>query len=138
MSGINSLSGLNNVNVDFRPTVSFAEQKKADANQPQQAQDVALGNAQPAKATSVVRQLDVLLLGAAKKLHSQGKVYGDAQWKNPEILSKMPEMKSKESIKQSDGKTLVEVDRNKGVFVGQYFQNTCPSYYKRDNFDKMF
>ena len=74
----------------------------------------------------------------AEKLHSQGKVYGDAQWKNPEILSKMPEMKSKESIKQSDGKTLVEVDRNKGVFVGQYFQNTCPSYYKRDNFDKMF
>ena len=74
----------------------------------------------------------------AEKLHSQGKVYGDAQWKNPEILSKMSEMKSKESIKQSDGKTLVEVDGRKGQFVGNYFQNTCPSYYKRDCYDKMF
>ena len=67
MSGINSLSGLNQVNVDYRPTVSFDAQKKVDANQPQQAQNVAPGNAQPAKPTSVVRQLDVLLLGAAKK-----------------------------------------------------------------------
>jgi len=67
MSGINSLSGLNKVNVDFRPTVSLDEQKKVDANEPGHPQGVAPGSAQPAKAESVVRQLDVLLLGAAKK-----------------------------------------------------------------------
>ena len=67
MSGINSLSGLNKVNVDFRPTVSLDEQKKVDANEPGQPQGVVPGNAQQAKAESVVRQLDVLLLGSAKK-----------------------------------------------------------------------
>ena len=69
MSGINSLSGLNKVNVDFRPTVNLEEQNKVNANEPQQVQGAAPENAQPVKeaAKSVVRQLDVLLLGAAKK-----------------------------------------------------------------------
>ena len=67
MSGLNSLSGLNKVNVDFRPTVSLDEQKKVDANQPGQPQGIVPRNAQQAKAENVVRQLDVLLLGAAKK-----------------------------------------------------------------------
>ena len=67
MSGINSLSGLNKVNVDFRPAVNPNEQNSADANGPGGAQDVAQKNVQQGKATSVVRQLDVLLLGAAKK-----------------------------------------------------------------------
>ena len=55
------------MNVDFRPTVSLDEQRKVDANEPGQPQGVAPGNAQPAKVDSVVRKLDVLLLGAAKK-----------------------------------------------------------------------
>jgi len=69
MSGINTLSGLNKVNVDFRPTVNLEEQNKVNANEPQQVQGAAPENAQPVKAEakSVVRQLDVLLLGAAKK-----------------------------------------------------------------------
>ena len=69
MSGINSLSGLNKVNVDFRPTVNLEEQNKVNANEPQQVQGAAPENAQSVKeaAKSVVRQLDVLLLGAAKK-----------------------------------------------------------------------
>ena len=69
MSGLNSLSGLNKVNVDFRPTVNLEEQNKVNANEPQQVQGDAPENAQPVKAEakSVVRQLDVLLLGAAKK-----------------------------------------------------------------------
>ena len=45
MSGINSLSGLNKVNVDFRPTVSLDEQRKVDANEPGQPQGVAPGSA---------------------------------------------------------------------------------------------
>ena len=48
MSGLNSLSGLNQVNVDYRPTVSLEVRKNVDANQPQQAQNVAPGNAQSA------------------------------------------------------------------------------------------
>ena len=69
MSGLNSLSGLNKVNVDFRPTVNLEEQNKVNANEPQQVQGDAPENAQPVKAEakSVVCQLDVLLLGAAKK-----------------------------------------------------------------------
>ena len=69
MSGLNSLSGLNKVNVDFRPTVNLEEQNKVNANEPQQVQGAVPENAQSVKAEakSVVRQLDVLLLGAAKK-----------------------------------------------------------------------
>ena len=39
MSGLNSLSGLNNVNVDFRPTVELIKPKTGDANQPQPGAD---------------------------------------------------------------------------------------------------
>ena len=69
MSGLNSLSGLNKVNVDFRPTVNLEEQNKVNDNEPQKVQGDAPENAQPVKAEakSVVCQLDVLLLGAAKK-----------------------------------------------------------------------
>ena len=70
MGGINSLSGLNNVNVDFRPTVELIKSKPDKANQPLPGAGVVPENApQPemAKAKSVVRQLDVLLLGAASK-----------------------------------------------------------------------
>ena len=38
---------------------------------------------------------------------------------------------------QSDGRK-VEVDGSKGQFVSEYFRTSCPSYYKRDYFDKMF
>ena len=69
MGGLNSLGGLNKVNVDFRPTVNLEEQNKVNANEPKQVQGDAQENAQPVKAEakSVVCQLDVLLLGAAKK-----------------------------------------------------------------------
>ena len=70
MGGINSLSGLNTVNVDFRPTIQVNEQKPKDANRLLPEVDAAPGDAQPpqkAEAKSVVRQLDVLLLNAAGK-----------------------------------------------------------------------
>lgn len=38
---------------------------------------------------------------------------------------------------QSDGRK-VEVDGSKGQFVSEYFRTSCPSYYKRDYYDKMF
>ena len=63
MSGLNSLGGLNNVNVDFRPTVELTAPKK-DGTAPQQpVANVVPENAPPAKAEakSVVRQLPVVL-----------------------------------------------------------------------------
>jgi hypothetical protein len=70
MGGINSLSGLNNVNVDFRPTVELTPPKKDSAAQQQPVANVVPQNApQPGQpgAKSVVRQLDVLLMNAAGK-----------------------------------------------------------------------
>ena len=69
MGGINSLSGLNNVNVDFRPTITTDVQNKGNANQPLPQADVAPEEApqEMGKAKSVVRELDVLLLNAAGK-----------------------------------------------------------------------
>ena len=69
MSGINSISGLNKVNVDFRPTIEPNVQKTANANQPQPVQVINLDDEPqpPARneAKSVVQDLDVLLLNAA-------------------------------------------------------------------------
>ena len=67
---INSLSGLNNVSVDFRPTIQVNEQKPNDANRLLPEADDAPGEAQPlqkAEARSIVQKLDVLLLNAAGK-----------------------------------------------------------------------
>ena len=64
------MSGLNNVNVDFRPAVELIKSKPDKSNQPLPGANVVPENApQPGKAEakSVVRQLDVLLLGAASK-----------------------------------------------------------------------
>ena len=69
MGGLNSLSGLNKINVDFRPTVELIESK------PDKSAGEGLGQVEgaisqaPAKAEakSVVQQLDVLLLNAARK-----------------------------------------------------------------------
>ena len=69
MGGINSLSGLNNVNVDFRPTITTITQNRGNANQPLPEANVAPEEApqEMGKAKSVVRELDVLLLNAAGK-----------------------------------------------------------------------
>ena len=67
MGGINSLSGLNKVNVDFRPAIDANAPNDANANQPQQVLQ-GVPEDQPhvaATPTSVVRQLDVLMLNAA-------------------------------------------------------------------------
>ena len=84
MGGLNSLGGLNLVNVDFRPTMEPHVPTKVDAKQdvlPKVGQDKGVDKVsepeqndvpeipQPANAAakSVVRQLDVLLLNAAGK-----------------------------------------------------------------------
>ena len=85
---------------------------------------------------ATVKRLDSAI-EHAEKLFSEGKVYGDAQWKDPNVLSGLSERKTKEEIVQSDGRK-VEVDDSKGQFVSEYFRTSCPSYYKRDYYDKMF
>ena len=69
MGEINSLSGLNNVNVDFRPAITTNVQKSGNANQLLPEANVAPEEApqEMGKAKSVVRELDVLLLNAAGK-----------------------------------------------------------------------
>ena len=70
MSGINTLRGLNNMSVDFRPTVELIKPKTNNTNQLQPGTDIAPQNVpqpQRAEAKSVVQQLDVLLLNAAHK-----------------------------------------------------------------------
>lgn len=70
MGGINTLSGLNNVRVDFRPTIPVNAPKTGNANQPLPGADAvpeAAPQPEKAKARSVVKELDVLLLGAAGK-----------------------------------------------------------------------
>ena len=69
MSGINSISGLNKVNVDFRPTIEPDVPKTANANKPQPVEVINLDDEQQPpvrnEAKNVVKDLDVLLLNAA-------------------------------------------------------------------------
>ena len=68
MGGINSLNGLNKVNVDFQPTITTNVQNTGNANQPQPGADAVPEEApQLGNAKSVVQQLDVLLVNAAGK-----------------------------------------------------------------------
>ena len=69
MGGINSLSGLNKVSVDFRPAISTTGQNNGNTNQLLPEANVAPeeGAQGAGHARSVVRELDVLLLNAAGK-----------------------------------------------------------------------
>ena len=69
MGGINSLGGLNNVNVDFRPEITQKKQNTDKTNQLQPGVDAVPAEVLPDKANakSIVRELDVLLLNAAGK-----------------------------------------------------------------------
>ena len=83
MGGINSLGGLNKVNVDFRPAIDTTAPNNANANQPQQVQPGAQEGQRPVQAssTSVVKQLDVLLLNAAV----WGAASGGCNWDNAHL-----------------------------------------------------
>lgn len=68
MSELNSIAGLNKVNVDYRPEVETT----GKAVKQQAPNEIVAAGAQPKQssagtARSVVQQLDVLLLNAAKK-----------------------------------------------------------------------
>ena len=65
MSGLNSIAGLNRVNVDYRPEVGPAGNQQG---QNEIVVDVAQPNQQPAGAAkSILKQLDVLMLNAARR-----------------------------------------------------------------------
>ena len=82
----------------------------------------------------MVRKLDVLLLGAAKKSVASD-IVSNVETVGQTLVSKG--VLTQEEIVQSDGRK-VEVDDSKGQFVSEYFRTSCPSYYKRDYYDKMF
>ena len=116
MGGINSLSGLNKVSVDFRPTITTIAQKPDSAAQPLPEAQVAPKDQPPvnANAKSVVRELDVLLLKAAKA--STKSLDGDI------------------SVRKQNGRTK----RIGGQVAMNVHLLDCPSYFTRDYFDKIF
>jgi hypothetical protein len=71
MGGLNSLSGLGSVNVDFRPTIELNAQNTGNTTQalmPEAEANAAVApQPEQAEAKSVVRELDVLLVNAAGK-----------------------------------------------------------------------
>lgn len=164
MGGINSLGGLNKVNVDFRPAIDTNAPN--NANQPQRVQNDAQ-KAQPkvaggAKAKSVVQQLDVLLLNAASKsvAMNAAKQMDDigAKLVAKNVLSqeevanlKNLAQKASSTLKKLDGYTgrelaaaLAEGDDKRLTWAGRfecvndYCARNCPSYYTRDFFNAMF
>lgn len=89
MGGINSLSGLNTVSVDFRPTIQVNEQKPGDANRLLPEANVAPGEAkqpQKAEARSVVQKLDVLLMEMADPAKKQAYLDSIKSRVSPEAL----------------------------------------------------
>ena len=116
MGGLNSLGGLNNMNVDFRPAVELTAPEK-EVTAPQQP----VSNAAPENAplqTAVAQMKD-----AVANVRENGL----------------------EIVRDDNVVSCIEVDRKmgedenkKGNFVGKYLTNSCPSYYKRDYLHKMF
>ena len=73
----------------------------------------------------------------AEKLHREGKVYGDAQWRDGNVLAQMSVRKTEEEVELSDHRH-VEIDDDNGQFVSEYFRTSCPSYFTRDYYHLMF
>ena len=69
MGGINTLSGLNNVSIDTRPGIAPTAPNANNPVQQPQGNNILQDDVQPAgvDVANVVKQLDVLLLGAANK-----------------------------------------------------------------------
>ena len=118
MGGINSLSGLSNVRVDFRPTIATNVQDTGNA----------------LRATE--RRLNEAI-AYAKKLKQDGKVYNAGQWKVYRNQNWMTPIESELRIRKSDNKTVVTVDRDLKC-VNDFLIQNCPSYFKRDYVHLMF
>ena len=118
MGGINSLSGLSNVRVDFRPTTATNVQDTKNA----------------LRATE--RRLNEAI-EYAKKLKQDDKVYGAEQWKSYRKQNWMSPIESELRIRKSDNKTVVTVGRDIGC-VNDFLIQNCPSYFKRDYVHLMF
>ena len=142
MGGINSLSGLNKVNVDFRPAIEPNAPKTTGANRPQPEPAVLPDDAQPpaeAGARSVVRQLDVLLLNAAGKsvaadAATNVKTVGQSLV-DKGVLSRK-EASRLESLAEDAAAKLKA--SNEIECVRDYNERICPSFFKREFFHNMF
>lgn len=112
MSGINTVSGLRNVSIDYRPQVGPDAANAAGAQQQAPDEVPALddniintgAHPQADKAKSIVRQLDTL--------------------------------KTKLKFVKFDGTTKTVKPGVKGI--KDYLETSTPSLYKRDKFDKVF
>ncbi len=118
MGGINSLSGLNKVSVDFQPTITTNVQNTGNA----------------LRVTE--KRLDEAI-EYAKKLKQDGKVYNAGQWKVYRNQNWMTPIESELRIRKSDNKTVVTVGRDLKC-VNDFLIQNCPSYFKRDYVHLMF
>ena len=73
----------------------------------------------------------------AEDLERKGKVIKDADWSNPDTLNNMANPKDVVQIKKSNNDMLM-VSSVESESVKDLTERDCPSYFKRDFFDKMF
>ena len=120
MGGINSLSGLNSVPVDYRPQIASTAQNAQAANvnaQPQPEPDAQEPPNAP-RAANVLQQLDVLLLGgAAKSVASsaamRAKTVGEVLVQNGVITEK--EAAELQELAKKASNTLKALDKFTGA-----------------------
>jgi len=72
----------------------------------------------------------------AKKLRTENKVYGEAQWKDHKNLRRMSGIEADVTIVKSDKKVVTV--KHDIECVDDFLVRDCPSYYKRDYFQMMF
>ena len=127
MSGINTVSGLRNVSIDYRPQVGPDAANAAGAQQ------------QAADEIPALKAAEQRLDGAiahAKKLNAKGRVFDEGDWTDERKLSGLTNLKTKLEFVKYDGTTKTVKPGVKGV--KDYLETSTPSLYKRDKFDKMF
>lgn len=118
MGGINSLSGLNSVPVDYRPQIA-ADAQPANVNaQPQAELQVEQEPPKAPRAANVLQQLDVLLLGGAGKSVASNalkrvKTVGEALVQKG-VLTEQEAAKLKELAKKASN-TLKALDKFSGA-----------------------
>ena len=127
MSGINTVSGLRNVSIDYRPQVGPDAANAAGAQQ-QAADEI------PALKAAEQRLDDAI--AHAKKLNAKGRVFDEGDWTDERKLSGLTNLKTKLEFVKYDGTTKTVKPGVKGV--KDYLETSTPSLYKRDKFDKMF
>ena len=119
MSGLNSISGLNKVSVDYRPEI------KPAAVTPANPKGVEVGSSQVPRlrqdkgvATSIIQQLDVLLINAAKRSATANVAAQAASlWQSLQLAGAITEEAAAKlgTLARAASKTLAALDKYSGA-----------------------